>query len=119
MSHVNTNGKYRATAMARTMDAIAARAERDADRAIAAYRLSHIKPWCDKHGFKFLAGMGGWCFYHPTDSDKNIGDHDWQESKLPRLIGESMEAEYPTNPHINSVGSVMEDYTPPGWVDRE
>ncbi len=89
-------------ALQRELNRIAARADREEEKAIAAARLKYVVPFCDRTGYKLSAGMGSWSF-HRGDDMLNTYD------MLPVRLRAVMEAETLTG---QSAGSLMQDYTP-------
>ena len=80
------------------------------DSEIARIQRETIIPFCDKHGYRFIAGMGTWNFTHKTR--ESIGG--WNSDELPARILSTLRIEYPLN-RGQDIGSMMPDYTPPNF----
>ena len=93
------------------------RARRDADiwqdRVAVQARKDLVIPFCEKHGYKFVAGMGSWSFHreHGSEQRKQIGS--WNEDLLPKRLREVLQLD--AIDCNNSLGSLMPDYTPKNW----
>lgn len=72
-------------------------------------RQQHVIPFCDKTGFRFLAGMGGWSFQKADrriDSGAESNAGLW---RLPKGLRSALDAELSNG---QCAGSIMRDYTP-------
>jgi hypothetical protein len=83
------------------------------DRAVtrAARRLTrdHVRPFCDKHGLDFVAGMGSWSFHREGDHDAQINHNDSYGNMptLPKRLEALLSIEVYGG---QSLGSVAPDY---------
>lgn len=101
-----------------TMNAIGAAVdacENRIDAIIASIRAEHVIPFCERKNMSFNARMGSWSF-HSKDGRKMMSQHD--RNGLPFIIFNILSLEYPLN-RGQSVGSIMESYTPRAWIELE
>lgn len=54
--------RHMACKLERQLEKLRARYERDAARVIAEAREKYVIPYCERHGLRFVGGMGTWCF---------------------------------------------------------
>jgi hypothetical protein len=93
-------------------------------------REQYVIPFCDKHGLRFVAGMGSWCFWDSKgtylfEAMEHIGDdwstderglgylHSGEETKryrCKRML--HLLATPPDGFNGSPLGSLMDDYTP-------
>ena len=98
-------------ALQKRLDALADVYEAECDKIIAEAREKYIIPFCNKTGYKFIAGMGGWNFY---GNGETLGEWEAITGKIPKRVYQAPTmAAY--NLNYNSVGSLMQDYTPPNY----
>jgi hypothetical protein len=85
------------------------------DAAATQARTLHVIPFCNRHGWKFIAGMGTWSFrdsageHHGTwEIDNEAAGRSFYGVRLwDALTAETIGGQ--------DLGSLIEDYTPPGY----
>lgn len=97
------------TAIQKELDAIKEAAEQAELAVVARYRDKYIVPYCNRHRIKLIAGMGEW---YLVDEQGRTGDV-WEGRPIPVRVREVLEAKVINR--CNDAGSLMENYTPPGW----
>lgn len=108
MSGLLKNGKYVVTEYEKILAAAMRHVEKVTDQVAADVRRMHVIPYCDKHNLKFVTGMGMWMFVTTKDEIK-------QPSTLPKRLAHLMYAS--TYSKANSLGSLIQDYTPRGFKE--
>lgn len=93
------------------------RAENDywaeVDRLTEIVRQAHIIPFCNKHGVKFVSGMGGWSFHGRKANGKAWANYD--NADLPKRMASALLQELLNR--ANDLGSMTRDYTPPNYTE--
>lgn len=86
----------------RQLERITRAADRAADALGETIMRENVRPYCDRTGHEFRAGMGTWVFF-----DKR-GDIVEPPARLSDILAQ----DWPTNPGHNSIGSMLPDYAP-------
>lgn len=93
----------------KAIEAAHAQCEKACDAAIADVRTRLVIPYCDRHGCRFIAGMGGWNFVWPDG--RRATHEEWSDVRLPKRMCDALCTDYPLS-RSNDCGSMMADYTP-------
>lgn len=96
--------------LSKALNVAARECERKCDVAIEYARKKYVIPFCEKHGCKFIAGMGSWSFH--GGSIGQMGG--WCDDRLPKRLLAVLRNEHPLN-HNNDCGSLMADYVPTNY----
>ena len=89
----------------KTLDKAANKYDSEVTRLTHAAWLYYVIPFCDKKGWRFTAGMGGFSF---NDKDGRYVEHD----RLPKRLLAVLEGELLGR---NNAGALMDDYTPTNY----
>lgn len=80
--------------------------------AYAAERFNAVvKPWLDKHNYRFLSGNGTYLIQGATKSSSYDNYID-PETEIPKRIYNVLEMEVPGYEHSQSLAGFMRDYDP-------
>lgn len=94
------------TAFQKALDKCAAAYDREITKLINDAHAKHVVPYCDKKGYAFTAGMGGFSF---DDGKGRYLDRDELPKRLRAVV--SAELLY----QANDAGSLMPDYRPENY----
>lgn len=94
------------TAFQKALDQRAAVYDKDVALLINAAHAKHVVPYCDKKGYTFLSGMGGFSFH---DSKGRYVDED----KLPKRLLVVLNADLLYG--NNDAGALMPNYRPKNY----
>lgn len=97
----------------------AARAEADKvmQAVIDQVRIDLLIPYCNRTKLRFTAGMGSWSFDKANlwkTEQVYWGRCDKLPGRIPSTLYDFLHEDAVTSQ--NDLGSLMEDYTPPGWI---
>ena len=96
------------------LESLRASFEAQVDILLEKAQRDYVKPFCDKHNAKFIAGMGSFSFVFASGKEDISG---WNDDLLPKDLREVLQAAYPLNDR-QGCGSMMPDYTPPNWKPK-
>jgi len=100
----------------KALDVIASDCEQRVTVLLDSIRRELVIPFCERKGMKFSAGMGSWDF-HTKDHRKVMSPI--ERNGLPFIIFNTLRLEYPLNPTVQDIGSMMQGYTPRAWIPVE
>lgn len=87
--------------------------DRALDALCDAIRAEYVVPYCDRHGYRFTAGMGSWSFTRSNGPEYRQHIGSWNDELLPKALRTVLQLDHFTS--NNDLGSMMQDYTPPNW----
>lgn len=85
----------------------------EVDRLAEVVRQAYIIPFCNKHGVKFVSGMGGWSFHGRKANGKAWANYD--NAGLPKRMASALARDLLNR--ANDLGSMTRDYTPPNYTE--
>ena len=100
----------------KALDEAATRYWEEVDRLAAIVTREHVAPFCNRHGVRFVPGMGSWGFHgaaaEATARRPARAWGVWDYSELPARLADVLMADTITG---QSLGSLGRDYTPPNY----
>lgn len=100
----------------RRIEAIRDKADKDQDAVIADVRRDLLIPYCNRTKLRFTAGMGSWSLDKPGPygNDQTYLHYGGEfPGRMPKALNAFLHERSTFS--NNDLGSLMLDYTPPGW----